>query len=520
MPSSVDASKVPETVKQLRESFFTGKTLTREWRLGQLNAMMRMVTEGRTKLCRALNEDLHKSMAEGYFTEVNLVEQEIQHAIDSLDRWMAPTSVPTNVLNLPGSSYLHKDPLGVVLIIGAWNYPVQLSLLPMVGAIAAGNCVVLKVPSEHYSAHASRAVAELVGGYMDPACVAVCEGDRAMTQAVLGERWDKIFFTGGSAVGKMVAEAAAKTLTPVTLELGGKSPAIVDRTADLKVAAMRFSWGAYMNAGQTCVRPDYLLVHADVADAFVGEVGAAVAKMFSKDPKSTEWFGRLINKRAHQRVAGVLNADKAFIRFGGEVDETERYVAPTLLDFGKDTAKFTSSASMADEIFAPVVPLLRYTSLDWVIQFIKSNEKPLACYLFTTDPVVQSRVLRETSSGCCVINDTMMQMSNACLPFGGVGKSGMGCYHGDYSFDCFTHKKSVLQRPFILDAPIRYPPYTNLSIKILEFLQAPKPALWLSVAKVVLLGMVVALALRSRPQLAKVLSLVANSLQSLAQSLA
>eukprot|EP00299_Pterocystis_sp_00344_P017564 c87_g1_i1.p1 GENE.c87_g1_i1~~c87_g1_i1.p1 ORF type:complete len:520 (-),score=128.81 c87_g1_i1:28-1587(-) len=516
---SEDATAATRAAEELRQSFSAGKTRSRAWRISQLKALQKLVVEGRDQLCRALNADLHKSTAEGYFTEVNLVEQEIQHALDRLDSWMAPTQVSTNVLNLPGSSCIYKDPLGVVLIIGAWNYPVQLSLSPLVGAIAAGNCVVVKVPSDKYSAHSSRVMSQLITKYMDQSCIRALEGDRVMTQAVLAEKWDKIFFTGGAYVGKMVAESAARHLTPVVLELGGKSPCIVDKSADLSVAALRFSWGAFMNAGQTCIRPDYLLVHEDVADRFVKEMATAVEKMYTKNQQSTEWFGRLINKRAHQRVVQILEKDKPFVKFGGQADENDLYVAPTLLDFGSDVDKFVKSASMEEEIFAPIVPMLRYRSLDFVVDFVNSRDKPLACYVFSSTAETQNRMLTETSSGCCVINDTMMQMSNCNLPFGGVGKSGMGSYHGDYSFSCFTHNKSVLKKPFILDAPIRYPPYSSFTVRVLEFLQRPRSHSSVVTMKYAFVAVLFGVLATQRHQVGSFLLFVAGCLQKAAQFL-
>ena len=398
----------------------------------------------------------------GYITEVNVVEHEIQTAIDHLDDWMAPTSVVNNLLNLPGKSFVYKDPLGVVLIIGAWNYPVQLSLAPLVGAIAAGCCAVLKLPSDKYSAASSRAIAQCVEGYLDQGAIRVVEGDRNATQAVLAQRWDKIFFTGGCFVGKMVAEAAAKHLTPTCLELGGKSPCIVDKSADLDIAAKRICWGAFMNAGQTCVRPDYLLVHASVADAFIAKFKAAIETMYSKDAAATEWFGRIVNERAAQRLAEVLTEDKQYVVHGGETDTAACFVAPTVLDFGADEEAFAKSASMKDELFGPLSPILRYSDTSAVTAFVNAREKPLGLYVFTTDNTVRDTVLRDTSSGAADVNDVIMHMTNDELPFGGVGNSGMGAYHGERSFLQFTHEKAVLyvrsdyhtlRRPCLLRLP-------------------------------------------------------------------
>jgi acyl-CoA reductase-like NAD-dependent aldehyde dehydrogenase len=403
---------VAGVVTELRATYATGATRDRAWRMSQLLAFQKMLKECRGSLCEAMATDLHKSTFEGYITEVNVIEHEVQGAIDHLDDWMAPQSVANNLLNLPGKSYVYRDPLGVVLIIGAWNYPVQLSLAPLVGAIAAGCCAVVKLPSDKYSSASSRAIAQCVAGYLDQTAVRVVEGDREATQAVLAQRWDKIFFTGGSYVGKMVAEAAAKHLTPTCLELGGKSPCIVDRSADLDIAAKRICWGAFMNAGQTCVRPDYLLVHADVADAFLAKYKAAITSMYSEEPDKSEWFGRAVNGRACERLAAVIATDKRYIVHGGASDVASCFVAPTVLDFGTDAGAFERSASMESEIFGPISPLLRYTDTSAIIERINAGEKPLGLYVFTTDSAVRDRFLRDTSSGAADVNDVIMHMTN------------------------------------------------------------------------------------------------------------
>ena len=330
------------------------------------------------------------------------------------------------------------------------------------GAIAGGNCVCIKMPSDKYSAASSRAMADLIGKYLDPECVKVVEGDRRATQAVLQERWDLIFFTGGSFVGQMVAEAAAKHLTPTILELGGKSPAIVDRTANLEVAARRAVWGTFTNAGQTCIRPDYLMVHADVADEFVGLMKAETRRQFGDKPQESSSFGRLINERAWDRVSGLVEADRPYVVLGGEADRADRFVGPTILDFGTDFEAFKASKVMSDEIFGPLFPVYRYRDLAEAIAFIQGQEKPLAMYVFTEDQAVSEQVLAETTAGGVNVNDTMMHLSNPFLPFGGVGKSGMGSYHGKFSFDSFTHSKAVLKKTTDSDSKKRYAPYPKL----------------------------------------------------------
>ena len=305
------ASEAPGGVAKaaagLRRFQESGATMPYEFRMGQLRAFQRMLVKERDVLCAAMWADLHKNGTEANYVEINQVEHEVQHAIDHLGAWMTPTAVSTNILNVPGWSSVHPEPLGTVLVVGAWNFPILLTLQPMVGALAAGNCVCVKLPSQHYSAKCSEVMASMLPRYLDPRAVAVVAGDRSATQAVLAEKWDHIFFTGGKYVGTMVAEAAAKHLTPCVLELGGKSPCVVDKSASLDVAARRIAWGMFQNAGQTCVRPDYLLVHAAVADAFVAKLRKWVLASYSTDPKATEWFGRLINERAATRVAALVD---------------------------------------------------------------------------------------------------------------------------------------------------------------------------------------------------------------------
>jgi len=469
-----------EAVAELRASFKSKKTLSEAWRRQQLLQMQKMLQENRDQFVKALYDDLHKSEVEGYYTEMNLIEHEIQHMLDELHEMMQPEKAATNLFNIPGWSRIYKDPLGVVMVMGVWNYPIQLTLLPVVGAIAAGNCVLIKSPSVKYAKTSARVIKEMIEKYMDQSCVRVLEGDRTMISAVLKQRYDKIFFTGGTTLGTMVCEAAAKFMTPVSLELGGKSPAIVCASSDLTIAAKRICWGAFLNSGQTCVRPDYVLVHTSVADRFLEEVKKAVHDMYGEDAQKSDFFGRIINEGQHERLVKMLTdattKKKAKILMGGHGVASDKYIAPTVLDYGEDEAAFRDSAAMKDEIFGPIMPVFRFKDLQWAVDFVRDGEKPLSVYPFSKESRDQELILRETSSGGCDVNDVIMRLSNPDLPFGGVGNSGMGEYHGVSSFMCFSHRKSVSFKTNWLDLPVRYPPYVDWKRSVLAIVQQVRPA--------------------------------------------
>lgn len=499
MAALLAAGEVRGAVEELRGAFNSGLTRSAAWRRQQLEAFMRMLTEGRDEVAEALYKDLHKSPQEAYMSEINYCMREVQFMLDHLDELMAPTRCGTDLMNFPGTSYQYKDPLGVALVIGAWNYPFMLTMCPVIGALAAGNAVLIKVPSQNYSEFTSMAIASLVGRYLDTSAVKVAYGDRDMTQAVIQERYDIIFYTGGASVGQMVAEAAAKHLTPTILELGGKSPCIVDKSAHLAIAARRTAWGAVgLNNGQTCVRPDYVLVHEDVAEAFVEKLEASVRKFFGPDASKSRSYARIVNERAALRLSDIIEADRNYVRFGGRTDLQDKYVEPTCLDFKDDIGAFASSKAMEDEIFGPIIPVVAYRNLDEALGFVTAREKPLALYVFSTDTGVTERVLTETSSGGAVVNDVVLHLVNHNLPFGGVGKSGMGSYHGKRSFDSFSHIKSVLKKTNSFDAPGRYPPYKK--DPVMDMIMAPIPEWKISYAKRAALATVLgtgALVLRS-----------------------
>lgn len=488
--------QVTADVAVLRKTFREGKTRPLESRRASLLALQRLIVEGTPLLCAAVWKDLHKPEFETAAGELALVKSDIQEHLDHLEEWAAPQPVSTDKLNIPGSSAIWSDPLGVCCVMGPWNYPVGLTLKPLVGCLAAGNTCLLRVPSDDQCSESSKVIAKLVREYMDPNVVRVVEGGIPATQAVLAmaPHLDKYFFTGGSFVGKLVAKAAAEHLVPTVLELGGKSPCIVDQSADITIAGKRVAWGAFFNAGQTCVRPDYVLVHTSIADRFIQAVQDGRTHMYGKGPESNRSspdYGRIVNIRSHQRLAQFIAsaASTGCTMTGGDCNEDELFIEPTILDFGTDWKAFADAAVMQQEIFGPIMPILRYDSLDEALEFIQKRPKPLALYCFTTTTSVHQRVLKETTSGMAVINDCMVQVSNSALPFGGVGASGMGSYGGKKSFDAFSHQKSVLYKTNWLDVPMRYPPYSEFSKKVMLALLVPIPRQqmrWLQLSVVVL----------------------------------
>ncbi|MFM7617141.1 MAG: aldehyde dehydrogenase family protein [Actinomycetes bacterium] len=452
----------PAIVAALRSTFASGRTRDLAWRKEQLRALRRMLAEREEDLLGALRVDLGKPAIEAFLTELAFVRAEIDVTLKHLDRWVRPERVAIPVKQRPGRGRIHRDPLGVVLIIGPWNYPVQLLLAPLVGAIAAGNCAVLK-PSE-VSASVSETLARLLPQYLDQDAIRLVEGAVTETTALLEQRWDHVFYTGNGTIGRVVMAAAARHLTPVTLELGGKSPTYVDASANLAVAAKRIAWGKFLNAGQTCIAPDYVLVDRSVADAFVEALGAVVRDFYGDDPQASPDLGRIINGRHFARIAALVDGEGAGTpAFGGRRDEADRYMEPTAL-VGTDPG----SQVMQEEIFGPILPILPVDGVDAAIDFINGRDKPLALYVFAESGRVVDRVLAETSSGGACVNATLYHLVPPTLPFGGVGESGQGAYHGRSTFETFSHRKSVLRKPTRLDPPIAYPPYTEQKQKLLR----------------------------------------------------
>ena len=441
---------IANVIAQQRQFFNSGKTKDVSFRRQQLEKLKAAIKQKEAQIIAALHQDLRKPELEGYIEMAVL--QDINYALKHLKSWTKPQKVKAPLNQFPASAYIYSEPLGNVLIIGPWNYPFSLMISPLIGAIAAGNCTILK-PSE-LAPQTSQVLTELIQENFDPNYIAAIEGGVETSQALLAENFDHIFFTGGTKVGKIVMEAAAKNLTPVTLELGGKSPCIVDRNIDLKETAKRIAWGKFLNAGQTCIAPDYLLVNKQIKAELIAEIKQCVRDFYGDRPQASPDFARIINRRQFDRLSGLLSGVE--IVLGGETDADDLYISPTLIE---DPA--FDSPLMAEEIFGPILPILEYDDLGSAIALINSRSKPLALYIFSKNKQLQERVLLNTSSGGVCINDTVMQVGVNELPFGGVGDSGIGAYHGKTSFDTFSHQKSVLKKSFRFDLNWRYAPYAD-----------------------------------------------------------
>ncbi|KAL3513644.1 hypothetical protein ACH5RR_026361 [Cinchona calisaya] len=454
------------TVKELRGTFDSGKTKSYEWRVSQLKALLKLASFHEKEIIDALHSDLSKPELESFLFEIALMKTGCKLALKELRSWMAPEKAKTSMTTFPSSAEIVPEPLGVVLVISAWNYPFLLSLDPVIGAIAAGNTVVLK-PSEIAPATSS-VLAKLLGQYMDCSAVKVIEGAVPETTALLEQKWDKILYTGNGKVGRIVMSAAAKHLTPVVLELGGKSPVIVDSDIDLKVSARRIiagKWGC--NNGQACISPDYIITTKDYVSELIDALSSELEKFYGKDPFKSDDLSRIVNSNHFHRLCKLLDDDKVSgkIVHGGQKDITNLKIAPTLLlDVPED------SLIMNEEIFGPLLPIITVNKLEESFNIIKSKEKPLAAYLFTNNKKLKEDFISNISAGGLVVNDTAMHVAVSTLPFGGVGESGMGAYHGKFSFDTFSHQKAVLLRSFAGDLAARYPPYTQKKQKLLRAL--------------------------------------------------
>jgi len=452
-----DLDAVPEVVARLRATFLSGTTRSYEWRRRQLSGIQRLVEERESDIAAALAQDLGRSASDAWLGDIVAVVAEAKYASKHLRSWMKDTRTGLPSSQLPGKGFVRYEPLGVVLVIGTWNYPVYLTLGPLVGAVAAGNAAVIK-PSEHAPA-ASRLLAELVPQYLDPDAVAVVQGEADVTTAIFAQKVDHAIFTGSEQIGSLVAQTAAAHLTPVTLELGGKCPLIVDQDADLEVAARRIIWAKLVNSGQTCITPDYVLAHASIAAELVSELRATLEAFRAGEPA----MQRIVNRRQFDRLAALLESHGGEVATGGGTDPRTISIEPTVIVNPR-----VDSAAMQEEIFGPILPVVTVDSLDDAIQFVNHRPKPLALYYFGESERGRDRVVAETSSGGVVVNHIGLHCMAPQLPFSGVGSSGTGAYHGRYGFETFSHRKAVVVKRARPDIPLIYPPHTPLKMSLLR----------------------------------------------------
>lgn len=422
------------------------------FRKESLIKLLHTINSHENDIMEALYKDFKKPAFEAFLTETNIVIDDLKYAIKNTSNWAKPKKVLPSFLNFPSKDYIYSEPYGNVLIISPWNYPFQLAMCPLIAAVAAGNKVTLK-PSE-LTPNTSSLISKIVRETFDPKHVIAVLGDARLSQELLTKRWDYIFFTGSVAVGKIVYKAAAENLTPVTLELGGKNPCIVDKTANLPLAAKRIVWGKFINAGQTCIAPDYILVQENVKQKFVSFLKSEIVKAYGEDPEISPDFPRIINKKNWQRLVDLIEHQN--IIFGGNHNEDEYYLSPTLVDEPN-----LESNLMREEIFGPILPILSYTNNNDLKKIISQHEKPLSLYVFAENEAFSKKIIQEYSFGGGCINDTVVHFSNKRLPFGGVGHSGIGAYHGKLSFDTFSHKKAIVKKASWLDIAVRYAPYKN-----------------------------------------------------------
>jgi len=449
---------IHETVESQRAFFATGSTKDISFRIESLRKLERWIRSHNDEILAALKQDLNKPPFEAYATEMTVVLAELKLMLRKIKCWSRPKHITSNLINFPSSGIIYPEPYGVTLIISPWNYPFNLTLAPLIAAVAAGNCAIVK-PSE-YSPTTSSIVTRLCKEVFNSGHVTVVEGGVEESAALLNERFDLIFFTGSTTVGKIVMKAAACNLTPVVLELGGKSPCIVDETADIKLAAKRIAWGKLVNSGQTCIAPDYLLVHESVKQRLIEETTLAIKSMYGEKPLENPDYPKIINEKHFNRLLGLLTGEK--IVTGGGSSTTTLQIEPTLLD-----EVGWEAPVMRDEIFGPIIPVLSYSNFEDAINTICKRPKPLAAYFFTSNKSREQYFLKNLSFGGGCINDTLMHLADSRLPFGGVGDSGMGSYHGKSGFDAFSHQKSVIKKSTLIDIPLRYPPYNEKGLKLL-----------------------------------------------------
>ncbi|MGG2091587.1 aldehyde dehydrogenase [Bacillus sp. S13(2024)] len=451
---------IQQLIQEHRQFFHNDYTRSLQFCLEKLEKLKNSIQKYENQLLSALYQDLHKSEFEAYAAEIGFAFNSINFIMKYLKQWMKPQKVKTPIHFVPSKSYIIKEPYGTVLIIGPFNYPFQSLMEPLIRAIAAGNCVVLK-PSEN-APNVSAVINKIISETFDKQYIRVIEGDRETTSLLIHAPFDYIFFTGSVQVGKIVMEAAAKNLVPVTLELGGKGPAIVDETANLDIAAKRIIWGKFINAGQSCIAPDYVIAHKSIKEKLISKMKEIITSFYGSDVSKSNDYGRIVNERQFDRLISILEQDQNYIIFSGNSSRSHLYIQPTLLE-----VKSWDNAAMKEEIFGPILPIMEYNDLDAVIHMVNNHPKPLALYVFTENKNVEKQVLGRISFGGGCVNDTMSHMANLHLPFGGVGNAGFGAYHGKHSFDTFTHRKSILKKSSKIDLELVFPPYKN-KIKILR----------------------------------------------------
>ncbi|OXB69806.1 UNVERIFIED_CONTAM: hypothetical protein H355_009735 [Colinus virginianus] len=458
--SSVSGNPYAGLVSHLRAAWLSGKTRPLEYRTAQLEALGRFLEEKKQDILEATALDMRKPSFEAYFSEILLCKNELNDTLNNLSHWMKDEHVDKNLVTQLDSAFIRKDPYGVVLIIAPWNYPIHLFFVPLIGAIAAGNCVVIK-PSE-IAKNTEKLVAEMLTCYLDSDCFAVVTAGVEETTRLLENKFDYIFFTGSPSVGRIVMSAAAKHLTPLTLELGGKNPCYVSNTCDVQNVARRVAWGRFFNAGQTCVAPDYVLCSVEMQEKLMPALREAITEFYGPEPRNSPDFARIVGDKQFRRVRALLSSGRVAI--GGQTDEKERYVAPTVL---ADVQP--SDPAMQEEIFGPILPIVVVANMDEAIEFINARPRPLAIYAFSSDSKEVNQVLERTSSGGFCGNDTLMHVTLTSLPFGGTGNSGLGKYHGKFTFDTFSHHRGCLHRNMGLEAinSPRYPPYTQQKLGLM-----------------------------------------------------
>lgn len=451
--------KIKELISRQNDLFQSKYTLNVKDRIKRLKNLYSAIKNNEQNIAKALYADLHKSEFESYATETGIVLQEIKLHIKKLKKWVKPVKVKRVTADITASARIYPQPLGVVLIISPWNYPFQLLINPLIGAISAGNCAICK-PSE-FAPNTAEIISKILSECFDENRVAVVNGDKEVTKELLTHRFDHIFFTGGQQIGKIVMQAAAKHLTSVTLELGGKSPCIADEDANLRLTAKRLVWGKFVNAGQTCVAPDYVFIHSSIKNNLLELIKTTIIEFYGENPENNPDFPRIVNANHFQRIKKLM--ENSTIIFGGNTNEKELYISPTIIDNVTE-----NDPVMQEEIMGPLLPVMEFTELDEVLQFINSREKPLALYYFSENKSKQQKMIMETASGGCCINDTIMHLVNHNLPFGGVGNSGLGNYHGKKSFETFSHFRSVQRQTTKTDIPLRYPPYSSRNLQIIR----------------------------------------------------